>query len=156
MKAFVMTALERSVTIVPISITLRIGTQVDLPKLEWYGQYAHHRNLFRRAFQEQQLGRRLILIADSNNFPIGYVFIQFICQGGVVGDEKRWAYLYSLRVMDMFRGYGIGTCLIQEAESMILNRGFQSSTIAVAKENHSARQLYERLGYEVFAEDAGR
>jgi hypothetical protein len=28
-------------------------------------------------------------------------------------------------------------------------------TIAVAKDNPNARRLYERLGYRVFAEDAG-
>jgi ribosomal protein S18 acetylase RimI-like enzyme len=146
-----MTALDRPSIVVSIPVTIRIGTQADLPKLEWYGQYAHHRNLFRRAFQEQQTGRRLMLIADSNSFPIGRVFIHFVRQD----HENRWAYLYSLRVMEMFRGYGIGTCLIQEAESIILDRRFQWSTIAAAKENRAALRLYERLGYEVFAEDAG-
>jgi len=150
-----MTNVERPVIVVPIPVILRTGTQADLPKLEWYGQYAHHRNLFRRAFHEQQSGRRLILIADSNDYPIGYLFIQFIRQEQVIDNGNRWAYLYSLRIMEMFRGYGIGTCLIQEAESIILDRGFQWSTLAVAKENHPAQRLYERLGYEVFAEDAG-
>lgn len=56
----------------------------------------------------------------------------------------------------MFRGYGIGTRLLEEAESVILERNFPKAVIAVAKVNHSARRLYERLGYRVFAEDAGR
>jgi ribosomal protein S18 acetylase RimI-like enzyme len=46
--------------------------------------------------------------------------------------------------------------LIQEAEGIIQDRGFQWCTIGVAKDNHSARRLYERLGYRVFAEDPGQ
>jgi ribosomal protein S18 acetylase RimI-like enzyme len=65
-------------------------------------------------------------------------------------------YLYAFRVMEMFRGHGIGTWLLQEAENIIVDRGLEWSTIAVAKENHSARRLYERLGYQKFAEDSGR
>src|SRR5262249_42725479 len=148
-----MTALEHDTLLVSIPITFRTGVRSDIPKLEWYGQYAHHRNLFQRAYREQQLGRRLILVADSNNFPIEHVFIQFITPDRAIADGSKRAYLYSLRVMEMFRGYGIGTCLIQEAEFRIRQRGFQWSTIAVAKDNQSARQLYERLGYRIFADD---
>jgi ribosomal protein S18 acetylase RimI-like enzyme len=150
-----MTALERASITVSIAVTLRIATQSDIPKLEWYGQYTHHRNLFWRAYREQQLGRRLILVADSNNFPIGHIFIQFIGQDYGIADGNKRAYLYSLRVMEMFRGYGIGTCLIQEAESHIQDRGFEWITIAVGKSNHQARRLYERLDYHTFAEDPG-
>jgi ribosomal protein S18 acetylase RimI-like enzyme len=124
--------------------------------MEWYGQYIHQRNLFRRAYREQQLGRRLILVADSNNFPIGHLFIQFISTASDIADGDSRAYLYSLRVMEMFRGYGIGTRLIQEAEAIIQDRGFQWCTIGVAKDNFQAQRLYERLGYRVFAEDPGR
>jgi len=151
-----MTALEQPTLIVPLAITVRIGTRADLPKLEWYGQYAHHRNLFQRAYRDQQLGKRLILVADSNHFPIGHIFILFISHERTFADGKKRAYLYSLRVMDMFRGYGVGTCLIQAAESAMQERGFDWSIIAVAKGNQAARRLYERLGYRVFGEDPGR
>lgn len=147
-----MTALERTLTI-SMPVVLRIAEHSDLPKLEWYGQYAHFRNLFRRAFREQQLGRRLILLADSNGFPVGQVFIHFIKPDSLI--DERQAYLYSFRVMEMFRGYGIGTRLLVEAETIAAQRGFQWATIAAAKDNLSARRLYERLGYRVYGEDAG-
>ncbi len=148
-----MTALEQPTIIVPLSITLRPATRDDLPKLEWYGQYIHYRNLFRRAFREQQLGRRLILVADCNGFPVGHIFIQFIEPDASL---ERRAYLYSFRVMEMFRGQGIGTHLLQEAELILQERGYVSATISVAKDNPAARRLYERLGYRIFAEDEGR
>lgn len=154
-KVCAMTSLERPSIIVPIVVIFREATAADLPKLEWYGQYTHHRNLFQRAYREQQLGRRLILIAESNNFPIGNLFIQFVREPEAKNRPRHHAYLYSLRVMEMFRGYGIGTRFLKEAESIIADRGFHWVTIAVAKDNSAARRLYERSGYEVFAENAG-
>jgi GNAT superfamily N-acetyltransferase len=146
-----MTALEKTSLTIPLEITLRLATKSDLPKLEWYGLYKHYRTLFRRTFQEQQLGRRLMLIADSNDFPVGHIFIHLNKRN----DEGR-AYLYSFRVMEMFQGKGIGTRLIEEAETLAFNHGFYWTTIAVAKENNAARRLYERLGYCVYGDDAGR
>lgn len=152
-KKTAMTALEPTSIIVPLPITLRAATQHDLPKLEWYGQYAHFRHLFRRAFREQQLGRRSILVADCNQFPIGCLFVQFARADD--GPIKR-AYLYSFRVMEMFRGQGIGTRLLSYAETIIGQRSHTWALISVAKDNPAARRLYERLGYRVYAEDEGR
>ncbi|MBI5669058.1 MAG: GNAT family N-acetyltransferase [Chloroflexi bacterium] len=148
-----MTALEQPTLVVPLSITLRQALRTDIPKLEWYGQYIHYRNLFRRAYREQQMGRRLILVADCNGFPVGHIFIQFIEPDD---GSRRRAYLYSFRVMEMFRGQGIGTRLIEEAEAVIRQRGYPWITISVAKDNPDAKRLYERLGYRVFGEDEGR
>lgn len=149
-----MTAVERPVLEVTLPILFRAATAADLPKLEWYGQYAHFRHLFMRAFREQQQGRRLMLIADSGGYPIGHIFVQF-SSNTVVDEVYRRSYLYSLRVMEMFRGQGIGTRLIHEAEQSLSVRGLQWATIAVAKENHRARKLYERLGYRIFGDDPG-
>ncbi|MAS36123.1 MAG: hypothetical protein CL610_19105 [Anaerolineaceae bacterium] len=134
-------------------ITLRLATADDLPKLEWYGQYRHFRNLFRRTFREQQLGRRLMLIADANTFPIGHIFIQI--ERDSKQSRTRHAYFYSFRVMEMFRGRGIGTSLLFEAENRALEYGLTRATIAAAKMNAGARRLYERQGYQIYGEDDG-
>jgi GNAT superfamily N-acetyltransferase len=149
-----MTALEPAPFNVMFAVHVRAATQADLPKLEWYGRYTHLRRLFQRTFREQQADRRLMLVAECNNFPIGQLFIQFVRPGMYNG--KGWGYLYALRVMDMFQGHGIGSRLIQAAEAVVIERGLEWTTIAVAKDNHAARRLYERLGYTVFSEDAGR
>jgi len=150
------TALEPVTMSVQLPIVFRFATKTDLPKLEWYGQYAHFRNLFSRAFREQLKGRRLMLLADCNNFPVGHVFISLRSANRAIADGERRAYLYSLRVMEMFRGHGIGTRLILEAEAILRERGITWTTIAVAKDNPHARRLYERLGYSIFAEDTGQ
>ena len=38
----------------------------DLPKLEWYGEYLHFRRVFRRAYDDQLAGRRLMLLAAAH------------------------------------------------------------------------------------------
>lgn len=151
-----MTALDPVTMTVHLPIVVRVAVPDDLSKLEWFGQYAHFRRVFRRTFQEQQQGRRVMLIADCNDFPIGHIFVLLRSKRFSVGDGDPRAYLYSLRVMDMFRGQGIGTRLIAEAEIVICKRGIPWAMIAVAKQNLRARQLYERLGYQIVADDAGQ
>lgn len=150
-----MTALNRAQITIELPITLRLATKADLPKLEWYGQYAHFRRMYKRTFAEQGRGRRWMLVADCNGFPIGQVFVQLHSGEQHLADGSRRAYLYALRVMDIFRGKGIGTLLLKEAETMLSNGHFRWATIAAAKENVGARRLYERCGYRVFAEDPG-
>lgn len=151
-----MVALDRTALHVSLTIHFRLATEADLPKLEWHGQFAHFRPLFRKAFQEQRLGRRAMLIADCQDFPIGHIFVQFTRSKAAYADDEERAYLYSLRVMEMFQGQGIGTRLIHMAEGLIQERGIEWVTIAVGKQNIGALRLYERLGYEIYADDPGR
>lgn len=150
-----MTALNKTTLMLEMPVALRLATYSDLPKLEWFGQYTHFRVLFRRTYQEQLQQRRLMLVADCNDFPIGHVFIQLNWGEGSF-NGRRNAYLYSLRVMDMFRGHGIGTRLIREAEVLAAEHDFDWVTIAASKDNPRARRLYERLGFRVYGDDEGK
>lgn len=135
-------------------IVLRNANEKDLPKLEWFGEYLHFRRLFRYTYQEQIMRRRLMLIAEFNDFPIGQIFIFF--KDDNLHDGSARGYLYSLRVMEPFQKHGIGTKLILSAEQIVKQRRLPKTTIAVAKENHVARRLYERLGYRITHEDEGK
>ena len=150
-----MTTTERRALNLRLAVTFRPAERDDLPKLEWHGEYTHFRRVFRNTFEEQRTGRRLMLLADVNGYPIGQVFIQ-LENADDWWRNGRHAYLYSLRVMDIFQRHGIGTSLIQEAERLLRDRDYDSISIAVAKDNSNARRLYERLGYAIVAEDSGR
>lgn len=151
-----MTTFENRSLAVQMQIRLRLAQKDDLPKLEWYGQYQHYRQLFHRAYTEQMRGRRLMLLADCNNFPIGHIFIQLNSANTRIADGHSRAYLYAFRVMEMFRGQGIGTQMINEAENILLDRGFSRATIAVAKDNPRAQKLYKRLNYVIIGDDPGQ
>src|SRR5947207_15755370 len=119
-----MTAVERRALSVQIDVKFRFAEQDDLPKLEWYGQYTHFRHVFQRAYEDQLAGRRLMLLADVNGWPVGQIFIQLeTLDDMMVGGGKR-GYFYSLRVMDHLQGQGIGTTLVREAESILISRGY--------------------------------
>ncbi len=97
-----------------------------------------------------------MLLADMNGFPVGQVFIDFHAQAASVRARRKQGYLYALRVLEPFRGRGIGTRLLQSAEAILKGRGYQVAVISVAKDNVRALRFYERMGYAVYAEDAGR
>ena len=136
-------------------ISFRLAREDDLPKLEWQGAYTHFRTVFRNTYSDQQQGRRLMLLADYNNYPIGQIFILIKEQMSGLGSRRRQGYLYSLRVMDAFQNLGIGTRLIIQAEKLMREQNLAVSTIAVAKDNPRALRLYQRLGYYIYAEDEG-
>ncbi|MCI0714577.1 MAG: GNAT family N-acetyltransferase [Chloroflexi bacterium] len=147
-----------------LDVQFRIAEESDLEKLEWYGQYTHFRNLFRLTYEGQLRGERLMLLADTNGFPVGQVFIllnqrinlwQSVLNRSGNPPQQR-GYLYALRVMDHLQGQGIGTRLILEAERLMVENGSSWSTISVAKDNPRAMQLYSRLDYDVYMEDEGR
>lgn len=147
-----MTVLQGQLYLLEVPIIFRLATPDDLPKLEWFGQYAHFRSIFQRTFAEQCAGKRFMLVADFNHFPIGQIFGQI---NPAAALQPSRAYFYSLRVMDMFRGHGIGSWLLHEAEKYAQSRECERAAIAAAKDNPRARRLYERKGYRVISEDRG-
>ncbi|MCA9889042.1 MAG: GNAT family N-acetyltransferase [Anaerolineae bacterium] len=138
-----------------LPITFDFATSQDIRLLEWKGEFAHLRRQFRRAFVQQHRGKRLILVARYKSYPIGRLFILLGNPTTIKTDSKRRAYLYSFRVMNLFQSMGIGTQLMEMAESILIEREFESAIIAVAKTNYGALRLYQQRGYKIFTENPG-
>ncbi len=153
---FAMTRIENQTHVINVPVQIRLARLDDLSRLEWFGEYTHFRRVFRRTFQEQLQGKRLMIVADVNNFPVGQIFVQINGLALTVPNVTQLAYFYSLRVMEIFQGRGLGTLLLKTAETEARQRGMTHASIAAAKDNPRARELYERLGYNVFSEDQGR
>lgn len=151
-----MTALERPAFMLNVPIIIRQAERSDVSKLEWFGQFSHFRLLIRKAYREQVHGRRILLVADFNGFPVGQVIIQLNSTNPHIADGSTRAYLYSFRVLDLFQGMGIGTRLLSEAEMLLRDRGFSYTTLSVAINNPNAYRLYRRSGYYVLGQDPGR
>ncbi|HRE47013.1 MAG TPA: GNAT family N-acetyltransferase [Aggregatilineales bacterium] len=141
---------------IQLQITFRLAVKDDLPKLEWGGEYKHFRRVFQRTYEEQLAGERLMLLAICNDYPIGQVFMQLESWDRMFWDFRKRGYFYSVRVMEAFRGMGLGTAILHEAEQVLIERDYHSVSIAAAHTNTGARRLYERNGYRVVAEDSGR
>ena len=125
-------------------VIIRATRHEDLPKLEWFGAFAHFRELYQRTWHDHQAGRRLMLVADLHGFPIGQVWLDVM--------PAEYAYLYALRVMEPLQGLGVGTRLIESAEALARSHGYRQIHLAVEKNNAGARRLYERLGFRIFSQ----
>ncbi len=139
----------------PVEIVVREATPKDLPALEWDGEYRHYRRLFARAMEEAANGRRILLLAEIGGDLAGQIFVQLTTRSAFASRGVRSAYLYAFRVKRANRSQGIGSQLLREAESRLAALGFERCVISVARTNRAARRLYERHGYQVFAEDSG-
>jgi len=74
--------------------------------------------------------------------------------GGLYGvDEYGWAFIKLLVVPEQYRGIGLGTRLIEEAEKIAQARGYVG--IWLNTYEFQARPFYEKLGYTLFGELEG-
>ena len=137
-------------------VQIRVASRDDLPGLEWGGEYSHFRRIFADAYRLMENGNAVMWVADLNNEGlIGQLFVQMYHQNHSEVFPDRYAYIYGFRVRPEFRGLGIGSLLLQTAEDDLLYRGFLRIALNVARDNESARRLYERFGYEVVAPEPG-
>lgn len=133
---------------VSLPIIIRPCQCQDLQGLEWFGLLSRYRNLIGETLEKHQKGQVVMLVAESNRFPIGQVWIDL---------EKKRAdsigILYALRVLAPLQNAGIGSRLIGTAENLLLERGYRTVEIGVEKDNPPAKRFYERLGYQMIGEN---
>jgi len=128
----------------------------DLPALEWGGEYIHFRRVYREVYEQYRIGRTLPWVIDTpTDGIIGQLFVQLDSQNKRLADGFLRAYLFSFRVKPEFQRKGWGTKLLSYVELVLLERGFQWTTLRVSKDNDLARQFYEHRGYSIVAEEQG-
>ncbi len=125
-------------------IVVRAAYHEDLSKLEWFGAYAHFRDLYQRTWRDHLANRRLMMVADLNGFPVGQVWVDV--------TPHTYAYLYALRVMEPFQSLGIGSALIETAQIIARAKNYRVIQLAVERSNTGARRLYERHGFRIFTQ----
>lgn len=138
-------------------LIIRLASRKDLPALEWDGQFTHFRRLYAQAIHRAEEGEAVLWLAELATIGlIGQLFVQLESHRTELADGVTRAYIYSFRVRSDFRGDGIGTLLLQTAETDLGKRGYHNITLNVGRDNPSARRLYERFGYIVVANEPGR
>lgn len=129
----------------------------DLPALEWHGEYSHFRNLYQDIYQSSIRGDAVMwLVEYPRQGVIGQLFVQLTSSRLELADGYNKAYIYGFRIFKQYRGQGIGSYMMDIAESDLFDRGFRWVNLNVGKDNLRARRLYERLGYKVVAAEPGR
>ena len=137
-------------------IIIRHAAHKDLPALEWEGEFKHFRHVFAEAYRLKELGDVIMWVTELTDFGlIGQLFIQLYGPHQIQANVNKYAYIYGFRVRPIYRGIGIGSQMLEAAESDLVHRGFERIALNVARDNESARRLYERRGYRVIAPEPG-
>jgi ribosomal protein S18 acetylase RimI-like enzyme len=128
----------------------------DLPQLEWNGEYKHLRQVYLSAYKFRNQGKNVLWVADLPQIGIiGQVFIQLNSVRKDLADGFFSAYLFAFRIKPDYRNARLGTRMFSVIENDLVNRNFREITLNVAKGNHRAIRLYERLGFEIIGSEPG-
>jgi GNAT superfamily N-acetyltransferase len=128
-------------------VAIRPCREADLPLLEWFGAFTHHRAVIREAFELQGRGEAVMLVAEASGFPIGQAWLDLRPRPGAT-----FPLVWAVRVLEAFRGAGVGARLIAAIEAEAAALGHQGLELGVEQENPPARAFYERLGWRVSGE----
>ncbi|MCD6401005.1 MAG: GNAT family N-acetyltransferase [Anaerolineales bacterium] len=130
---------------------------LDLPALEWNGEYKHFRRLYKELFRRAENGEAFMWVAEILDIGIvGQLFMQYASNRKTIIGTLPKAYIFSVRVKPNFRNKGIGTTLISHAEKHLIEHGLQYATLNVIKSNHKAIRFYESLGYKIVRHEDGK
>ena len=108
-----------------------------------------------QGYQEKDLDRffmgkkdRIYVAQDSE--VVGFLSVE------VHHEQNHYIYLDDFSVTEKYRNMGIGTKLIDAAESYARKNGIPAVLLHVEKTNESAMGLYEKLGYTIYRNDGHR
>ena len=137
-------------------IYIRLVDRQDLPALEWDGEYAHFRRLYREVYQSASQGQALMWMAElASTGIVGQVFVQLNSARKELADGLKRAYVYGFRVRPAYQNKGIGSMLLSTIEIDLVKRNFEWVTLNVGRQNTRARRFYERHGYQIVASESG-
>jgi myo-inositol-1-phosphate synthase len=133
--------------VLALPVTIRACREADLPQLEWFGAFTHHRTIIREAFELQRLGEVVMLVAEAGGFPIAQAWLDLRPR-----LETSFPMVWAVRVLEPFQGAGVGTRLMAALEEEAAALGFHGLELGVEQDNGRARAFYERLGWRVTGE----
>lgn len=133
-----------------VPVTIRPTRAADLKALEWHGAFTPMREVIEGAFDAQQRGDGLMLVADANGFPAGQAWIDF-ARKAHLGLATLWA----VRVFPAFQRGGLGTLLMRAAEQAVLERGGTETELGVDRDNSGVLRFYRALGYTAAGTERG-
>ena len=95
-----------------------------------------------RLFSEPQLGCGWVALMDG--LPIGYLLAVYVFSLEHLGLT---AEIDEFMVLDQHRGHGVGSALLNIAESTFTQAGCINVSLQLSRHNDSARAFYHRQGY---------
>ncbi|HEY0454828.1 MAG TPA: GNAT family N-acetyltransferase [Verrucomicrobiae bacterium] len=127
-----------------LHVDIRFCVEDDLHVLEWFGLFTEHREIIQQAFEAQQRGENIMLVAEANTLPVAQAWIDLLKR-----KEESAGFIWAVRVIPWLQNLGIGAKMMAAAEQVCARRGLAFAELGVEKENHEAKRFYERQGYRL-------
>ena len=137
----------------------KVADVADIAKLS-YEVGRLHDEAMPTYFMPSTLDEHLRIISEMLNSKTEAVF-KAVLEGEICGflclyvpQKERKGFVYAktgvilnMGVDEAYRGKGVGTALICEAEKYLLQKGILALELGVYVFNENARKLYEKLGF---------
>lgn len=123
--------------------------RADASELPVIGKAMGQGHFFADRLRRQEEGHGLLLVAWFGDSPVGDVYVWLAPPEGPEIRERLPGVplLNHLEVHPEYRGRGIGTEIMSEAEEVVAARGYERLALGVDPHNEDAMRLYKRLGY---------
>ena len=127
-------------------MNIDLATEADLPAL--VADMPQQELLMDRLLRQSRGAGQLLVVRD-NDRPVGMVYLWREPADEPEIRERLPAVplLMHFEVLKEYRGYGIGTRLLQEAEQRLHDAGHRRVALGVDPNNLDAVRLYRRNGY---------
>lgn len=89
------------------------------------------------------------LFAESDGIVVGAVWVRIINGFGHVDDTVPE---FSISLYKEYRGFGIGTELMNHMLRLLKRQGYKQTSLAVQKDNY-ALKLYQKVGFRIIDEN---
>ena len=89
------------------------------------------------------------LLAEVNGKVIGAVWVRIMDDYGHIDDDTP---SFAISLYKGYRGFGIGTALMNEMLRTLKIRGYKQASLSVQKENYAVK-MYLKCGFEIVGEN---
>ena len=128
------------------AVTYRKLAPEELPLLFRLHDYEDPGDMLRRNGELLRAGKADFFVAFDGDEPLGELRAMYEADDERAVRGTR-AYLYAFRVLERYRGRGLGTALMTHVLAVLEAAGYTEFTVGVEDENDGAKRLYERFGF---------
>lgn len=91
----------------------------------------------------------IALVADVNGEIVGAVWVRIMNDYGHIDDKTP---SFAISLYKEYRGKGIGTALMKEMLTTLIEHGYEQASLSVQKANFAAK-MYQKLGFQIIEEN---
>ena len=89
------------------------------------------------------------MIAEVDKKSVGAVWVRIINDYGHIDNDTP---SFAVSLYKDYRGFGIGTALMQEMLRILKDRGYKQASLAVQKRNYAVK-MYQKTGFKIVNEN---